>query len=71
MFRKFLTLVFAMGLLNQTGLSWGEDNNFRLTRWGMTQNDVIAAEEKMDPVERSESIITYKTQVLNFPLHLC
>ena len=63
--KKLITLVFAMGLLSQTGLSWGEDYDFRLTRWGMTQNDVIAAEEKMDPVERSESIITYKTQVLN------
>ena len=63
--KKLLTLVFAMGLLSQTGLSWGENYDFRLTRWGMTQNDVIAAEEKIYPVERSENMITYKVQVLN------
>ena len=65
MFMKFLTLVFAMGLLSQTGISWGENYDFRLLRWGMTQNDVIAAEKKMEPVERSENMITYKTQILN------
>jgi hypothetical protein len=63
--KKLITLVFAMGILSQTGLSWGENYDFRLTRWGMTQNDVVAAEEKMDPVERSENMITYKTQILN------
>ena len=65
MAKKLITLVFAMGLLSQTGLSWAENYDFRLTRWGMTQNDVVAAEEKMDPVERSENMITYKTQILN------
>jgi hypothetical protein len=63
--KKLLTLVFAMGLLSQTGLGWSEDYDFRLTRWSMTQNDVVSAEEKMDPVERSENMITYKTQILN------
>ena len=65
MAKKLLTLVFAMGLLSQTGLGWSEDYDFRLTRWSMTQNDVVSAEEKMDPVERSENMITYKTQILN------
>ena len=71
MAKKLIMLVFAMVLLSQTGLSWGENYDFRLTRWGMTQNDVIAAEEKMDPVERSENMVTYKTQVLkrNVLLH--
>ena len=31
----------------------------------MTPNDVVAAEEKIDPVERTENMITYKTQLLN------
>ena len=65
MFMKFLTFVFAMGLLSQAGLSWGENYDFRLLRWGMIQKDVIAAEEKMEPVERSENMITYKAQILN------
>jgi hypothetical protein len=63
--KKLITLVFVMGLLSQTGLSWSENYDFRLTRWGMTQNEVVTAEEKMDPVERNENMITYKTQILN------
>jgi len=63
--KKLLTIVFAIGLLTQSGLSWGENYDFRLTKWGMTQNDVVSAEEKMDPVERIENMITYKTQILN------
>ena len=31
----------------------------------MTQNEVISAEEKLDPVEKNENVIRYKTQVLN------
>ncbi len=46
MFIKLLTLVFAIGLLTQSELSWGENYDFRLTKWGMTQNDVISAEKK-------------------------
>jgi predicted porin len=65
MFIKLLTLVFAIGLLTQSELSWGENYDFRLTKWGMTQNDVISAEKKMDPVERTENMITYKTQISN------
>ena len=65
MVKKLLTLVFAIGLLTQSELSWGENYDFRLTKWGMTQNDVIAAEEKMDPAERTENVITYKTQISN------
>ena len=62
---KLLTLVFAIGLLTQPQLSWSEDYDFRQTKWGMTQNDVISAEEKMDPVERTEGMITYKTKISN------
>jgi hypothetical protein len=63
--KKLLTLVFAIGLLTQSELSWGENYDFRLTKWGMTQNDVISSEEKMDPVERTENMIMYKTQISN------
>jgi hypothetical protein len=63
--KKLLTLVFAIGLLTQSELSWGENYDFRLTKWGMTQNDVISSEEKIDPVERIENIIMYKTQISN------
>jgi len=65
MLRKLLTLVFAIGLLTQSELSWGENYDFRLTKWGMTQNDVISAEKKTDPVERTENMIVYKTQISN------
>jgi hypothetical protein len=63
--KKFLTLVFAIGLLTQSELSWGENYDFRLTKWGMIQNDVISSEKKMDPVERTENMIMYKTQISN------
>jgi hypothetical protein len=63
--KKLLTLVFAIGLLTQPELSWGENYDFRLTKWGMTQNDVISSEKKMDPVERTENMIMYKTQISN------
>ena len=71
MAKKILMLVFALALFTQSGLSWAENYDFRLTKWGMTQNDVISAEEKMDPVERIENMITYKTQILtkNVVLH--
>jgi hypothetical protein len=37
----------------------------------MTQEEVIASEEKMDPVEKTDNMIKYKTQILgkNFELH--
>jgi hypothetical protein len=30
----------------------------------MTQKEVISAEEKMDPIERTENMVKYKTQIL-------
>ena len=63
--KKLITLVFAIGLLTQLELCWAENYDFRLASWGMTPNDVVAAEEKIDPVERTENMITYKTQLLN------
>jgi hypothetical protein len=63
--RKLLIIFFVIDLTAPWKLCWGENFDFRHTKWGMTQNDVVSAEEKMDPVERSENMITYKTQILN------
>ena len=62
---KLLIFIIAVGLLVPLQHSWGEDYDFRLTKWGMTQNDVIAVEEKMDPVERNETLLVYKTKISN------
>ncbi len=63
MIHKLITIIFAVGLLAPSGYSWAENYDFRLTRWGMSQKDVITAEDKMDPVERNETMIAYKTQL--------
>jgi hypothetical protein len=64
MFRKLLLIVFAMSLLMQSRLVWGDNYDFRHTRWGMTQEEVIGSEDKMDPVEKTENTIKYKAQIL-------
>lgn len=62
--RKILVLVFIAGISVQAKLSWSENYTFRHTRWGMTAEEVIASESRLDPVEKSENMIKYKTQVL-------
>ena len=62
MYQKFLTLVFAIGLLVSSELSWGENYDFRHTKWGMNQKELISAEEKIEYVERTENMIVFKTQ---------
>ena len=64
MFKKLFILVFMLSLLTQSKLVWGENYNFRHTRWGMTQEEVIGSEEKMDPVEKTEQLLKFKTQIL-------
>ena len=64
MFKKLLWLVCLISLCMQSKLSWGENYNFRYTRWGMTEEEVIASEIKTDPIEQIENSITYKTQIL-------
>ena len=64
MLRKPLIILYVISLLSSWTLCWGESFDFRHTRWGMTQKEVISAEEKMDPVERTENMIKYKTQIL-------
>ena len=64
MFRKLLAVAFIIALSVQAKLSWGENYNFRYTRWGMTEDEVIASESKLDPTEKNENLLKYKTQVL-------
>ena len=64
MCKKLLVLVFIASIFVQAKLSWSENYTFRYTRWGMTAEEVIASESKLDPIEKSENMIKYKTQVL-------
>jgi hypothetical protein len=71
MFRKFLTFVFIISIVTQWKISWGENYNFRYTRWGMTEEEVMAT-EKNGPmaIEKNKNMIKYKIQILgkNFVL---
>jgi hypothetical protein len=64
MFKKLLAMAFIITLSVQAKLSWGENYTFRFTSWGMTSEEVIASESKLDPIEKSENFIKYKTQIL-------
>ena len=64
MYRKLLAIAFIITLSVQAKLSWGENYTFRFTRWGMTSEEVIASESKLDPIEKIENFIKYKTQIL-------
>jgi hypothetical protein len=70
MFRKFLIFVFAISVLTQARLGWGVDYNFRSTNWGMSQEEVISSEEKLEPVDKTENVIKYKTQILGKNVNL-
>ena len=65
MFKKLLFLAFIFILLARTEFGWAENFNFRHTRWGMTQDEVIGSEEKMVPVEKTRHLIRYKIQILD------
>ncbi len=65
MHKNILFSIFVISLLAPWNLCWGENPDFRYTRWGMTPKEVIAFEDKLDPVERTENRITYKTKILN------
>ena len=64
MCRKLLVLVFVVSILGQAKLSWSEHYTFRYTRWGMTAEEVIASESGLDPIEKNENMVKYKTKVL-------
>ena len=64
MLKNLLAVIFILSIAVQAKLAWGESYTFRYTRWGMSVEEVIAAESKLDPIEKSEHQIKYKTQVL-------
>ena len=65
MLKKELILVIIIAMLVGAETVWAEGFNFRHTRWGMTQDEVIGSEEKLIPVEKTRHLIRYKLQVLN------
>jgi hypothetical protein len=64
MVRKLILMVIAIGLVFSSNFVWSENYDFRHTRWGMAQKEVIGSEEKMDPVEKTENLLRYKAQIL-------
>jgi hypothetical protein len=64
MLKKIFLTFFIISMVAQVKLSWGDTYNFRFTKWGMTPAEVISS-EKMDPVEKDEKMIKYKTQILD------
>lgn len=69
MHRKIFLISLVIAVSAQFNLTYGQDFNFRNTRWGMSQEQVMAA-EKMDPIEKSENHIKYKTTILDRNVHL-
>jgi hypothetical protein len=63
MSKKLLWLLFVMGVVVPASLSWGDNYNLRYTKWGMTPEEVLAA-EKIEPVEKNDQMIKYKTQII-------
>jgi len=71
MLKKFFILIFVLSLFAHSELCWADNFDLRYTRWGMTQEEVIESEAKMDPVEVTENMIKYKTEIMrnNVELH--
>ena len=46
-----------------TSVCWGSEYDFRQTRWGMSQAEVLAS-EPIEPAQKSENLIRYETEVL-------
>ncbi len=64
MLKKIFMLFFIVSMVAQVKLSWSDTYNFRYTKWGMSPAEVISS-EKMDPIEKDEKMIKYKTQILD------
>jgi len=62
--KKLLILLLVTGLVAQWQFSWGENFNFRYTKWGMTAKEVIASENGIEPIDKKENMLKYKTQIL-------
>jgi hypothetical protein len=65
MCRTLIALAFILSLSVQAELSWSGSYTFRYTNWGMTAEEVVASESELDPIEKSENMIKYKTRVLD------
>jgi hypothetical protein len=55
--------ILILSLVLTKNVCWGSDYDFRQTRWGMSHNEVLASEE-IEPVEKSDNLIRYNTEVL-------
>ena len=64
MLKKIFMIFFIASMVAQVKLSWADTYNFRFTKWGMSPTEVISS-EKMDPIEKDEKMIKYKTRILN------
>jgi hypothetical protein len=69
MLKKLITISLIIAASSQLSLSYGQDFDFRNTRWGMSQEQVVASEIN-DPVEKNENYIKYETKVLNINVDL-
>ncbi len=69
MIKKLITISLIIAASSQLSLSYGQDFDFRNTRWGMSKEQVVAS-ERDTPVEKSEKYIKYKTKVLNINVDL-
>ena len=65
-----LIFFFVIGLLAPWQLCWGENYNFRYTQWGMTPEEVIASENGIQPIEKNDNMLKYKTQILGRNMEL-
>ncbi len=60
---KLIMCVCIITLLTAAS-GYGSDFNFRKTKWGMSEKEVLAS-EKMKPASQDKNSIDYSTQVLN------
>ena len=60
---RILTLFFIVSIVSPLKVSWGESYDFRNTRWGMSEEEVIAS-ETIKPIEHNAEMVKYKTQIL-------
>jgi len=70
MLKKLIILIVVLSLFAHSELCWGDNFDLRYTRWGMTQEEVIKSEEKMDPVEITDTMVKYKTQIMRNSVEL-
>jgi hypothetical protein len=64
----FVCLIMLI-LIAFNSLGWAQGFNFRHTRWGMTQEEVLASED-IDPIEKQEKRVLYDTKILNKSVNL-